>query len=98
MDLGTVPMEWGIAPMRQGDYSGERASCGVCVGLCLRVCTSAYCVVHANLRGGARGGGLYGGPSHLYCLLGMMGGSLGQVEGQPGVGLIMACLLETMTY
>ena len=28
----------------------------------------------------------------------MSGGSLGQVVGQLGVGLIVACLLDTMTY
>ena len=68
----------------------------VCVCMCLRMC--ACSMLHVNLRGGARGGGLHGGPGRLYCLLGVTGGSLGQVVGQPGAGLIMACLLETMTY
>ena len=39
-----------------------------------------------------------GDPGRLYCLLGVRGGSPGQVVGQPGVGLIMAFLLDSMTY
>ena len=53
--------------------------------------------MHANLRGGARGGGLHKGPGRLYCSRGVSRGSMGQVGGQTGTGLIMACLLETMT-
>ena len=74
----------------------EGAPCGVCVCLCL-LHVAACRVVH-ELRGGARGGDLHGDPGRLYCLLGVRGGSPGQVVGQPGVGLIMAFLLDSMTY
>ena len=67
----------------------------VCVCVC---CMLLHVVLCINLRAGARGGGLHGGPGRLYCVLGVRGGSPGQVVGQPGVGLLMACLLEAMTY
>ena len=58
----------------------------------------ACCMLRDNLRGGSRGGGLHRRPGQLYCQMGVRRGSHGQVVGQPGVGLIMAYLLETMTY
>ena len=74
----------------------EKRCLVVCVCVC--VCVLACWVVHANLRGGAHGRGLHRGPGLLYRLRGVRGGSLGPVVGQPGVGLIKACLLNTMTY
>ena len=65
----------------------------VCVCVCVHECM-LHVVLCINLRGGARGGGLHRGPGRLYCVLGVRGGSLGQVVGQQGVGLIMACLLK----
>ena len=58
-----------------------------------------YYVVHANFRVGAIRGGLRKGPGRLYCVSGgSLGQVVGQVVGQLGVGLIVACLLDTMTY
>ena len=102
---GSTPMELCIAPERQGIVplenivgdKGRLVEC-VCVSVCVWARMCACCMLHDNLRGGARGGGLHGGPGRLYCLPGVSGGSVGQVVGQPGVGMIMACLLETMTY
>ena len=77
MEQGTEPVEITVEEMgRSVVYVSV-----VCV--CLRMC--ACCMLHDNLRGGARGGGLHGGPNQLYCQLGVRGGSLGQVVGQPGV-------------
>ena len=76
-------------------------TCGVCVCVCVCVfqCVhGAYLVVHANLKGGAPGGVQHRDPCHHCCRLGAGGGFLGLAVGQTGVGLIMACLLETMTY
>ena len=70
----------------------------MCVSVCVCLSMCAWSMLHVNIRGGARGGGLHGGPGRLYCLLGVREGSLRQVVGQTGAGLIMACLLETMTY
>ena len=70
----------------------------MCVSVCGCLLMCACSMLHVNLRGGARGGGLYGGPGRLYGLQGMSTGSMGQVVGQLGVGLVMAFLLDTMTY
>ena len=97
MEMGIVPVEQGIVPVGDGriQWRKGRLVVYVCVCVCCMLLHVELCI---NLRGGARGGDLHGDPGRLYGQLGVNGGSPGQVVGQPGVGLIMAFLLDSMTY